>query len=278
MQVFVSFDEVEREFSKLVDKTMQNILLTEAKNGERKQADVIFDYLNHKEWETRLKTIVGLSGGSVERLKRVCDAILPTGKREDIGRDAKVRRAVADFLSNPQNYSAVPPFIRSCFYLPTGWVQILRDEQQIKALALNSLQSKYAVQIGFAQEKRIVQVVSKLGLAYSKGRVEMVDNKEVDVVIPNANEPVVLIMSSYALTTSSSQSSRANEQAKMYENIQTHNRRRDANVKLLNVIDGGGWLARANDLNKILRYSDRNFSNYDLADGTFEQYLREIIR
>ncbi|MFN3309695.1 MAG: hypothetical protein ACK44E_10865, partial [Anaerolineales bacterium] len=60
------------------------------------------------------------------------------------------------------------------------------------------------------------------------------------------------IMVSYMETTSSSQTTRANEQLAMYQKIVGENVRypREQRV-LVNVVDGGGWLARRSDLRKM---------------------------
>ena len=97
------------------------------------------------------------------------------------------------------------------------------------------------------------------------------DFKEVDVAIPNVSNPEILIMSSYALTTSSSQSSRANEQAAMYEKVQTYNRRSQKikygnPITFVNVIDGGGWIERKNDLLKMWIDCDYCFCNFDIKE------------
>lgn len=158
-----------------------------------------------------------------------------------------------------------------------NWVGILRNEKHIKSIVLNALQSKYAVAIGFALEKSIVKVVETIGVEYEKGKVEIVDNKEVDVAIPSIKNPKILIMSSYALTTASSQSSRANEQVLMYESVLRHNRRRSDNVKFINIIDGGGWIARKRDLEKIRRNCDKMFSYQDITNGSFQKYLERCV-
>lgn len=277
MQVFLSFEEVEEEFKELVNEGVHKILLTEANNGGRHFQDVIFDYLNNKDWKDRLKVLIGLSGGSVERLQRVCDVILPEGKRlNDINKDCSVRKIVSKFLADPSSYSdAIPWFIWNCFYLHPGWVSMLRDKNQLKAVMLSTLQSKYSVRMGFALESKVIEVVEALELDYEKGPVHIVDNKEVDVAIPSTKDPRILIMSSYALTTSSSQSSRANEQSQMYEFIQTHNRRHQSDVLMVNVIDGGGWVARRKDLEKMCRYCDAFFSYEDIVRGSLRKYLQE---
>lgn len=120
--LFVSFDEVEQEFSNLVNHSVQAILLTEAKNGERKSEDVIFDYLSNDNWEERLKTIVGLSGGSIEKLKRIIDAILPDNALKDIGKSPTVRREIAKFLSHPEYLRASSARIHKKVFLFTCWM------------------------------------------------------------------------------------------------------------------------------------------------------------
>ncbi|MGU9951182.1 MAG: DpnII family type II restriction endonuclease, partial [Gammaproteobacteria bacterium WSBS_2016_MAG_OTU1] len=91
----------------------------------------------------------------------------------------------------------------------------------------------------------------------------------------------ILIMSSYQLTTSSAQSSKANEQARMYQLVQTHNRsrrRRDYPETLfVNVVDGGGWLARSRDLKSMWRECDYCFSYAGLDDfkTMLSYYLQE---
>lgn len=276
MRVFVDFPEVEDELAQKTESRVKEILLTETKNGKRKSAKVIYDYLDNADWEKRLQVIIGLSGGSLERLKRICEVILqPEQSYAQIKSVPEVRLTIAKFLADSQNYTQVPQFIRDCFYLREDWYVALRDKRQVKALVQNSLLSEYAVRTGFALENRINDVIRKLGLKFDKGQVEMVDNKEVDAAIPTTTNPEILIMSSYALTTSSNQSSRSKEQTLMYDEVQKHNRRKNADVKMLNVIDGGGWLARRNDLKTMVTHCDRAFAHADIVDGTFEQYLRE---
>ena len=164
------------------------------------------------------------------------------------------------------------------FALPKNWVQLLGNEQYLRVLAQKSLQSKYAVRMGQSLENNITDEVSSLHLTYEKGQVEIVDFKEVDVAIPNVSNPEILIMSSYALTTSSSQSSRANEQAAMYEKVQTYNRRslkiKYGNpITFINVVDGGGWIERKNDLLKMWVDCDYCFCNFDIKEvGTVLKY------
>ncbi len=278
MQVFVNFPTAEANLRTKVNQRRDQILLTEARNGERPSFDVIVDYLNHPQWKTRLTTLIGLSGGSMERMKRVAEAILPNQRLPNLQNDVQARQTIARFLIEPNTFAGqVPEFIRRCFYLRAGWIPALRDERQVTALVIDSLKSKYSVRCGFAQEQSIISAVQTAGLDYEKGSVTIVDNKEVDVAIPNTENPEILIMSSFSLTTASSQSSRANEQALMYDDIARHNRRNSKNAPILfwNVIDGGGWIDRNNDLDKIINHANANFCNADIDDGTFGAALED---
>ena len=109
-------------------------------------------------------------------------------------------------------------------------------------------------------------MIKNHALRYEKGHVSLVDNKEVDLVIPSLKNPRILIMSSYSMTTSSAQSSRANEQCAMYDLINRHNRVHRGNVLFINVIDGGGWLVRKNDLNKMYECCHYCYTDFVLED------------
>ena len=281
MQVFVNFPEVEDKLRQEINERVQGILLTEAKNGERPSYDVVIDYLCHEKWEARLTSLIGLSGGSLERLKRVARAIFAKQSWPNLQKDEEARKLIAKFLTNPDDFAdKIPEFIRRCFYLRDGWVKSLRDEKQVTALVIDSLKSLYSVECGFAQERLIVSEVTALGLNYEKGSVEIVNNKEVDVAIPSIKNPRILIMSSYQLTTASMQSSRANEQALMYDDIARHNRRHPDSKPILlwNVVDGGGWLERKNDLRKMLINADSNFCHADIAEGFFSDALKKCLK
>ena len=276
MCVFLHFDKVENTLEDDLKMQVQ-IELTKVKNRERLPKEVLYDYLSTKDWKERLKTILGFSNGSLERLKRVYEAFFPEYSFNQIRHNASVRQRMVNFLINPDAEKAiVPSFIRKCFYLPKGWVGGLRHERQIQAIVRNSLQSKYAVQMGLAFEEAIGAMLTSQGVAYEKGKVEMVD-KEVDIVIPEVNAPKILIMTSYSLTTSSAQSGRANEQELMYQNVLQYNRRRKGTIQFVNFIDGGGWLARKNDAEKIHNSCDFCFCFQDLKNGLFKQFIDEKV-
>lgn len=266
MQAFLDFPDVEQALQDEVEQTVNKILLSKAQNGGRPPVDVLTDYLDAgRDTEERLKVIIGFSHGSVEKVKRIYEAMFPGVSWSRLRHDEDIRRRIASFLINQNDEEIfIPPFVRSNFFLPDNWSELLQDRDYLQAIVQGNMQSKYAVSIGDALEKEVRKVVKTAGFIQDKGPVSIVDDKEVDVAIPNTFEPQVLIMSSYQLTTSSAQSSRANEQLRMYEDVNRYNssrgQRNKSDVLFVNVIDGGGWLARPNDLQTMWRECDYCFS------------------
>lgn len=272
MRVFLDFPDVEASFQSEVDRTVSRILLTEAGNGGRDPVDVLENYLNAGgAAEERLRIITGFSNGSLERIKRIYAAMFPGASWSGIKSDGAARRRIAAFLINPERESTfIPQFIRRNFFLPNNWIELLQDRDYMRAVAQGNMQSKYAVRMGNALEDSVRALTRGAGYAQDKGAAAIVDHKEVDIAIPSASNPRALIMSSYQLTTSSAQSSKANEQTRMYESVRRYNgsraRRNAPDVLFINVIDGGGWLERPNDLQTMWRECDYCFPHSRLDD------------
>lgn len=275
MQIFLHFPDVEKDILEKVEEFVEKILLSPAQNGTRNSAQVMSDYLNGQQNTLeRIKVIAGFSHGSREKLKQIFKAIYPDDTRsysKAIEKDDQVRKKIAEFLVNPDSEkNTVPAFVRKSFALPENWTELLQDRKYLERIAYGNMQSLYSVSIGNALEKKINSIVTKLGYEHQKGSVKIVGGKEVDIAIPNTDAPKIIIMSSYMITTSSAQSSRANEQAAMQDSIRAHNRLPEqldvSNVIFVNVIDGGGWLDRRKDLKRIWQSSDYCLSYSRLSD------------
>lgn len=278
MRVFLDFPEVDAGLQAKATATLGDIMLSRAQNGGRPPLDVLSDYLDAgADTPNRLQFVIGLSGGSLERMKRIYEAMFPSKSWSAMKTDPEIRRRLAAFLLDPQSAEIfIPRFVAESFTLPRNWIQLLRDETFLRPVAYNLAQSYYATSIGAALEESVREIVSACGYSSEKGAVAFVDDKEVDVAVPDIESPRVLIMSSYQLTTSSSQSSKANEQARMYQYVQDYNRRRRRrgrpNAAFVNVIDGGGWLARSRDLETMWHGCDYCFPHSGLRG--LDQVLR----
>ena len=204
----------------------------------------------------------------MKKFQRIFKLIAPGNTLSQIKKSENIRSKVANFLLNTESLSnevSIPFFIKQGFSLPKDWQELLIDENYLKAIIFQKiLPAKYAISIGEALEGEIRKVVVACDMSYAKGNVDIASKKEIDVAIPNIKQPKILIMSSYQITTSSAQSSKANEQSRIFNNIQDHNRVSNYDgfqrVIFINIIDGGGWLERSGDLKKMWRYSDYCFA------------------
>ena len=277
MSYFLDFQNIEQKIDDLIKQETSMALLSKAHNGNRPKIDVLTDYLEGD--EKKLNIIVGISGGSIEKLKRIVASIFGQTPLSRVTRNKEMRHRIASFLIDPKSEpSFIPQFIRKSFCLPDNWIELLKNEEYLSAIARDMMIAKYSARMGFELENTISSKIKRLGYNCEKGAVSIVDNKEVDIAIPTTISPQILIMVSYLLTTSSAQSSKANEQARMYNSVQQHNRSRTRGKHdyiFINVVDGGGWIARQKDLRLLWMNCDYCFTYKTLND--FEGLVKSIL-
>ncbi len=284
MSPFLHFPDVEQEMrTEKHSRIQQADVSTQFPATDPGDADDIIRILSvdtANEYRNRLKLILATTQGSLEALDRVCMVICPqqTTWSQRRQSDTATKR-IADFLMDPTNADEIPWYTAERFRLPTDWITRMRTN--IAAGIHISLQSLYNTKMGLALESSIGEVVTQSGYEWEKGFVMIVDEKEVDVVVPGITLPRVLIMSSYNLTTASSQSQRAREQKAMYDQVHAYNssraRRREPDVQLVNVIDGAGWLARGRDLEEMHQHCDYalSFKQLDLLPEILHYHMRQ---
>ncbi len=280
MSHFLNFPDLEDEMERLVQEGKREALDATPRNGSRSREDAIADFLQQDDSTNKnLKMLISLSAGSLERLSRLIKFWFGKGTEKSIRSNAEVRRRVAKLMDNPDNEQSVPKFIRNAFALPANWTDLLKEDVYMNRAVRGSLVSKYSVAVGLKIEEVVGEIVTELGLTYEKGSVFAVDNKEVDIAIPSLEDPKILIMVSYLVTTASTQTSKASEQNTMYDQLRSWNRSRkreaSPNCLFVNVIDGGGWISRRKDLERMWKGCDYCFSYEKLDD--FRQLVREVM-
>ncbi len=161
--------------------------------------------------------------------------------------------------------------------LPDNWLDIVRDENIIGNIVRKKLTGEYIDQKGEYIERRIRRLLDELqakyGIPHTHGQVALL-GKEIDHVLPSLDDPYVMVMVSYMETTSSAQTSRANEQQALYQKVIGENvRYPDKERVFVNVVDGAGWLARRSDLKKM-----HAGCHYCLNMKTLEQLEAIVLR
>lgn len=103
-----------------------------------------------------------------------------------------------------------------------------------------------------AQIRRQLEEIKKqYGVGFEQGRSRFV-NVNVDFAIPSLDDPWVILMCSFQETTSSGQSTKARDMETAYEDIRRSNSRNRENRAFVNFADGGGWLARRRDFQRLV--------------------------
>ncbi len=181
---------------------------------------------------------------------------------------------------NPILAEHVAHFYLAQLNLQDDWEILLRSPQIVERVVRRKLEGEYNDKKGEAVEniikEKLDDIEAKYGVTHEKGQVQLV-SKEVDHVIPSRNEPYVMIMTSYMETTSSMQTTRANEQSSMYQSIISDNIRYGTKRVLVNFVDGAGWLARRSDLRKLHAGCDDviNLKTLDRLEAIICKYVPE---
>ena len=244
MRTFLSLDEVEREMNEEAVAAINRILFSESGAGGEEDSRRLLGYIGCQ--KEKLRALLTLSGGTIESFKRIHELVFPGSGSGFRGDKISPRSGalMVKLLLAPEDVDGIPPFIREKLRLPKNWKELLSDREYLRPFAFRLLQSKYSVRVGKGLENEIRLMVRKVGMDCEKGKVRLANNKEVDVAVPSCENPRILIMSSYSLTTSSSQTSRANEQAAIYKSLRDYRLGRGRGQKdeviFVNVVDGGG--------------------------------------
>jgi hypothetical protein len=167
----------------------------------------------------------------------------------------KIARLFLEGRSNKMLAEQVADFYLDQLSLPDNWPDVIRDQNVIGNIVRKKLTGEYTDQKGEYVERKIRilldEIQERLGLTHAHGQVTFL-GKEIDHALPSLDDPYVMVMVSYMETTSSHQTSRANEQQAIFTKIVGENTRRAPVERVfVNVVDGAGWLARRSDLRKM---------------------------
>lgn len=247
----------------------------------------------------KLKAFVSLIGLSEERLKRVVSLLRYRFNGEEfrtewdvkrisrtIQNDVEFRLLLIDFFINGRNSrigTEIPLYYMRNFKLnETDFIDDLRDYKYVeRILNDNEIQDKYSNKVGAHVEKIIQSRLDNYkmntndSLRYEVQKEFPLLNKNIDFLIPSVDAPIILIESSYNITTGSGQSKRADQLVEFYGALMRHNANHRANrIIMLNYCDGFGWVGRQNDLHRIYDASDFVFNqrNLNVLDEVLNEY------
>lgn len=150
----------------------------------------------------------------------------------------KIARLFLEGRSNAMLAEQVADFYLDQLSLPDNWPDIIRDQNVIGNIVRKKLTGEYTDQKGEYVERKIRilldEVQERLGVPHAHGQVTFL-GKEIDHALPSLDDPYVMVMVSYMETTSSHQTSRANEQQAIYTKIVGENTRRAPLERVLRI-------------------------------------------
>lgn len=237
----------------------------------------------------KLKAFVSLIGLSEERLKRVVSLLRYRYNDDDfrtewdmkrisktLQSDVDFRNLLVEFFIGGRNSrigKEIPLYYMRNFKLSSKeFIDDLKHYKYVeRILNDNEIQGKYSNKVGAHVERIIQSRLDKYkseinnSLKYEIQKEFPLLNKNIDFLIPSVTAPIILIKSSYNITTGSGQSKRADQLVEFYSTLMKYNANHRANrIIMLNYCDGFGWVGRQNDLHRIYEASDFVFNQKTL--------------
>lgn len=268
--VFFVDEVLEDEIDAQVDALMETARDPRISYTASISVDDIADFLG--ETDNALNVILKDIDLSEEKFKRVVSLLRRNGRIEG-GFDQEW--GIAKIKGQIQN---VPDFAHSIakllvdgkrdrnlvetvprYYLDTlNYREIKGSSQAARKIRYkNSLIGTYGGRKGHRVEAGIAERLSAIeerhGIGYDKGSSRFIDTN-VDFAVPSVNDPWVIIMSTFQETTSSGQTTKARDMLSAYDRIRHSNSRYNEDRAFVNFADGGGWLARRRDYERLIEH------------------------
>jgi hypothetical protein len=208
--------------------------------------------------EEKFMRIVSL----LRKLRRIPDDLdrewSMTKIKSRLAQDQEFARLIAELLIDGKRDGDLALYIPRYYLDMLNYREIKGSSQAARRVRYkNSLIGTYGARKGAKVEaqiqKRLDEISDKYGVGHAKGRSRMIET-DMDFVVPDLDDPWIIIMSSFQETTSSGQTTKAKDMLSAYERICRSNSRYGENRVFVNFVDGGGWLARRRDLERLVEH------------------------
>ncbi len=291
--VFFVDEELEREIEAKVEallETAENHRVSET--AEINVVDIA-DFLGQK--YNALDVILKDVGLSEEKFKRIISLLRRLGRipgdfnrewgigrvKNKIAHEPGFARMVAELLVDGKRDERLEQYIPRYYLDMLNYREIKGSSQAARRIRYKqSLAGTYGGRKGHRVEDKIRQkleeIKDKHGVGHGKGRSRIMET-DLDFAVPNAEDPWVIIMSSFQETTSSGQTTKAKDMRSAYEQIRHQNSRYGENRAFVNFADGGGWLARKRDLERLVKQCHYfiNLQHLDMLEAIVLQHVPE---
>jgi len=251
----------------------------------------IADFLSQK--DNALDVILKDIGLSEEKFKRIISLLRKLGRisgdfdrewstskiKSKIAREPEFTRAIAELLVDGKRDKELERYIPRYYLDMLNYHEIRGSSQAARRVRYKeALIGTYGAQKGRRVEdsirEKLDEIEAKHGIGYGHGRSRVIET-DLDFAVPSTEDPWVIIMCSFQETTSSGQTTKAKDMLSAYERVCRLNSRYGENRAFVNFADGGGWLARKRDLERLVEHCHYfiNLQHLDMLEAIVLQHV-----
>lgn len=154
------------------------------------------------------------------------------------------------------------------------------NDAMIDTLIRYKEKGSYSASKGKNPETLIEQILDELKITFKKGDLqELITNAQnekrtMDFIIPNKENPRVIIECSFLVTTSSGQGDKSKTEINIDSLIKTHY----PNADFIGFIDGIGWYVRKGDLKRMVSAYADVFTFHESELKRFKTYITDKLK
>lgn len=122
-------------------------------------------------------------------------------------------------------------------------------------------------------ENVIRKLLEKNRVRFTSGKLKGI-RRNLDFIVPSKDEPVIIIESSYEMTTGSSMGDKAKIEIEVSKDI----KKNYPSAYFVGFVDGIGWYVRKSDLERVVLAFDEVFTFHNIQLQRFEKFIKEVMK
>ncbi len=163
-----------------------------------------------------------------------------------------VAHLLMDGVRDPELQAVIPRYyLEALNFREIAAGSVAARKVRYKRALIGTYSGRKGYRVEACIRSRLEGIRKRYGVGFEQGRSRFV-NVNVDFAVPSLDDPWVVLMCSFQETTSSGQSTKARDMETAYDDIRRSNSRNRENRAFVNFADGGGWLARRRDFQRLV--------------------------